>query len=92
MSKPVITGNTTNTHTVGSVARPHVLVGIEGRKQGVLEGRVLGRLLEVAVHLASSREDALDTTRGGGRSQVLLDHLGERWPPALLGPPPLEHV
>ena len=48
---------------VAHTRKQRVLVGIEGREQRVLEGRVLGRLLEVAVHLASSREDALNTTR-----------------------------
>ena len=58
----------------------------------MLEGRVLRRLLQVAVHLARSREDALDAGRGGGRGEVLLDHLRERRPLALLRLPPREHL
>ena len=48
-------------------------VDVESSKQGVLKGGVLGRLLQVAVHL--SREDALDTARGGRCCEVLLDRL-----------------
>ena len=58
----------------------------------MLERRVLGRLLEVAVHLAGRREDALDAGGGGGRGEVLLDHLRKRRPLALLRLPPREHL
>mgnify|MGYP005642055579 CR=1 FL=1 len=68
------------------------LVCVKGREERVLERRVLGRLLQVAVHLARRREDALNTGRGGGRSEVLLDHLREHRPLALLGLPPGEHL
>ena len=52
----------------------------------MLQCRVLGRLLQVAVHVAGGREDALDAGRRGRRREVLLDHVGERRPPGLLGP------
>ena len=43
-------------------------VRVERGEERVLERRVLGRLLQVAVHLACRREDALDASGGGGRS------------------------
>ena len=49
-------------------------VCVEGRDQRVLKRGVLGRLLQVAVHLARRREDAFDSRRGGRRSKILLDH------------------
>ena len=53
-------------HTGHSLTSPHVqstrLIRIERGKERMLERRVLGRLLEVAVHLAGRREDALDLT------------------------------
>ena len=49
-------------------------VRVERGEEGVLERRVLGGLLEVAVHLASGREDALHPGRGRRRGEVLLDH------------------
>ena len=41
-------------------------ISVERSEERVLERRVLGRLLQVAVHLARRREDALDTGGGGG--------------------------
>ena len=52
--------------------RPHASVGVEGRKERVLEGAVLRRLAQVVVHLPGGREDALDAGRREGRRQVLL--------------------
>ena len=66
------------------------LVRVERGEERVLERRVLGGLLEVAVHLASGREDALHPGRGCRRGEVLLDHLGECRPLALAPEPPLE--
>ncbi len=44
------------------------------------------------MHVAGGREDALHASRGGGRREVLLDHLGERRPLALLRLPPREDL
>ena len=68
------------------------LVCVECGEKRVLERRVLGRLLQVAVHLARRREDALDASGGGGCGEVLLDHLRERWPLGLLRLPPHQHI
>ena len=58
----------------------------------MLKRRVLGRLGEVAVHLACGREDALDAGRGGRHGKVLLDHLGQVGPLRLLLLPPQQHL
>ena len=58
----------------------------------MLERCILGRLGEVAVHLAGSREHTLYTSGRGGRGEVLLDHLGQGGPCCFLLLPPLEHV
>ena len=59
----------------------------------MLKRRVFGCLLQVAVHLAGSREDALDAGGGGGGcSKVLLDHLRKRRPLALLHLPPRQQL
>ena len=67
-------------------------VSVLHRKERCLKRVVLCRLLEVIVHLACRGEDALNAGGGGGRSEVLLHHLCERRPLALLRLPPREHV
>ena len=42
-------------------------IRVEGGEEGVLQRRVLGRLGEVAAHLACGREDVLYAGRGGTR-------------------------
>ena len=62
--------------SVGSCSRiPLDSVCVECREEGVLERRILRRLLQVAVHLARSREDALDACRRGRCGKVLLEYF-----------------
>ena len=68
------------------------LVRVEARIESVLERGVLCRLLQVAMHVTSRREDKLDALRQGRRCEVLLDHLCERGPLGLPQFPPLKHV
>ena len=58
----------------------------------MLERCVLGRLAQVAMHLASSRKDALDARRGCKCGKVLLHHLGQVGPKVLLSLPPVKHL
>ena len=44
------------------------------------------------MHLSRSREDALNSSRRGGSSKVLLHHLGEAGPLCLSLLPPLQHL
>ena len=44
------------------------------------------------VYCASCREDTLYACRRCWRREVLLDHLGKRWPLCLASAPPLEDV
>ena len=46
----------------------------------MLEGLVLHRLAEVALHLTRRREDALNTGRRGRRAQELARHSRKRRP------------
>ena len=68
------------------------LVGIKRCEEAVLKRCVLRRLAQVAVHFASSREDALDARRGCRCGKVLLHHLGKVGPKVLLSLPPVKHV
>ena len=83
-------------HISHSLSSAPSSICVEGREERVLECRVLGRLLEVAVHISGGREDALDASGRGRRGKVpckvLLDHLGQGGPLALLLLPSLEHV
>ena len=65
---------------------------IAAKSEWLLQRCVLRRLLEVGVHLARRREDALDAggRRGGG--EVLLRHLGEARPLELVDASPIEDV
>ena len=65
---------------------------IDGREQRMLNSVCADGLSEVTVHLASSTEDALNTCRRGGGSEVLLDHLAEVGPLGLLCLPPLQQL
>ena len=63
-------------------------VAIEGGKERGLESVILGALRQVAVHLASRTEDALNTCGGRGSGKVLLHHLRQVGPLCLLDLPP----
>ena len=71
---------------------PSSSVSNERGKEGVFKRGVLGRLLQVTMHVARCRKDALNASGGGGGGKVLLDHLGKVWPLRLLGMPPCKQL
>ena len=55
----------------------HPLLAVGGGDEGVLQGAVLHRALEVVVHAARLGEETLNTSRRGWCAQPLTDHASE---------------